>query len=72
MQTVTKDQQMEIISKVFPEAVADAIETHRRMGRSIVVSENGVIRHIKPSEITPRALPHDALEAQLDSQPQRL
>jgi hypothetical protein len=32
------------------------------MGRSIVVSENGVIRHIKPTEITPRALPHDEWE----------
>ena len=63
MQTVTKSKRLEIIAEIFPQAVADAIETHRRMGRSIVISENGVIRHIKPSEITPRALPHDALEA---------
>ncbi len=43
-------------------AVADAIETHRRMGRSIVVSENGQIKHIKPKDIKPRALPHDEWE----------
>lgn len=62
MQTVTRDQKLDIIAVAFKEAVADAIETHRRMGRSIVVSENGVIRRVRPCEITPRALPHDALE----------
>lgn len=62
MQTVTQDNKLDIIAAAFKEAVADAIETHRRMGRSIVVSDNGAIRRIRPSEITPRALPHDALE----------
>ena len=55
---------MEIIAVAFKEAVADAIETHRRMGRSIVVSRDGVVTRVRPSEITPRALPHDSYEAQ--------
>ncbi len=63
MKTGSGQSQMDIIETAFREAVADAIETHRRMGRSIVVSENGAIRRIKPSEITPRTLPHDADEA---------
>ena len=54
----------DIISTVSREAVADAIETHRRMGRSIVVSRDGVVTRVSPSEIEPRALPHDAREAQ--------
>lgn len=58
---------MDIIAEAFKEAVADAIETHRRMGRSIVVSHNGGVQRIQPSEITPRALPHDAREAQLSA-----
>ncbi len=62
MQTITRDQQMEILSETFKEAVADAIETHRRMGRSMVISENGVVKRVRPSEITPRSLPHDTLE----------
>lgn len=41
------------------EAVADAIETHRRMGRSIVMAENGVVKHIKAKDLKPRALPGD-------------
>ena len=64
MQSVTQDKQMDIIAVAFKEAVADAIETHRRMGRSIVVSRDGVVTRVRPSEITPRALPHDADEAQ--------
>ncbi len=53
----------DIISTAAREAVADAIETHRRMGRSIVVSRDGVVTRVRPSEITPRALPHDEREA---------
>ena len=53
MKSATKDEQMEIISKVFPVAVTDAIETHRRMGRSIVVSRGGKVCRVKPGEITP-------------------
>ena len=64
MQTVAQDKQMDIIAVAFKEAVADAIETHRRMGRSIVVSRDGIVTRVRPSEITPRALPHDADEAQ--------
>ncbi len=64
MQTVTRDQKLDIIAVAFKEAVADAIETHRRMGRSIVVSRDGVVTRVRPSEITPRALPHDAREAE--------
>ncbi len=68
MQTTTRDTKLDIIAEAFKEAVADAIETHRRMGRSIVVGENGVVRRVRPSEITPRALPHDALENDLTPQ----
>jgi hypothetical protein len=39
--------------------VADAIETHRRMGRAIVVWENGEIVKLKPKDIPPRSLPSD-------------
>lgn len=63
MQTPTRDPKLDIIAVAFKEAVADAIETHRRMGRSIVVSRDGVVTRVRPSEITPRALPHDAREA---------
>lgn len=52
----------QIIADAAQKAVADAIETHRRMGRSIVVSENGVIKRIRPQDIQPRALPHDEWE----------
>lgn len=68
MKTATRDTQMDIIAEAFKEAVADAIETHRRMGRSIVVSRDGVVTRVRPSEIMPRALPHDAREAQADEQ----
>lgn len=44
------------------EAVLDAIETHRRMGRSIVVAEDGVVKHIKAKDLKPRALPGDELD----------
>lgn len=39
-----------------------AIETHRRMGQSIVVVEGGQIKHIKAADIPPRALPQDEQE----------
>ncbi len=44
------------------EAVLDAIETHRRMGRSIVVWENGQIKHIKAKDLQPRSLPNDEVD----------
>jgi len=62
---MTKQMQTELSQLIVTcaqEAVADAIETHRRMGRSIVIRENGQIKHIKPKDIKPRALPHDAWE----------
>ncbi len=62
---MTKQMQTELSQTIVTcaqEAVADAIETHRRMGRSIVVSEGGQIKHIKPKDIAPRALPHDEWE----------
>lgn len=62
MKTITEQSQMDLIIETAKEAVADAIETHRRMGRSIVVSENGVIKRIRPQDIKPRALPHDEWE----------
>ncbi len=59
--TETKSR-LDIISETMKEAVADAIETHRRMGRSIVVMENGQIKHIKARDLKPRALPGDEAE----------
>lgn len=44
------------------QGVTEAIETHRRMGRSIVVMENGVITEIKAKDIAPKPLPNDELE----------
>ena len=59
MNTATTPSQLDIIIQTAQEAVLDAIETHRRMGRSIVVAENGVIKHIKAKDLKPRALPGD-------------
>lgn len=53
---------LDIISETMKEAVADAIETHRRMGRSIVVMEDGQIKHIKAKDLKPRALPGDEVD----------
>ena len=61
--TATLSPQIQTLSENLQEAVADAIETHRRMGRSIVISRDGVVTRVRPSEIEPRALPHDAREA---------
>ena len=44
------------------EAVLDAIEIHRRMGRSIVVWEDGQVKHIKATDLKPRPLPGDETE----------
>ena len=41
------------------EAVLNAIEEHRRMGRSIVVWQDGRVVRVPPSQLTPRALPGD-------------
>jgi len=62
MNTPTTQSRLDIIFQAAQEAVADAIETHRRMGRSIVVMENGVIKHIKAKDLKPRALPGDEPE----------
>lgn len=62
MKTTETLSRMEIIEEAAQTAVAEAIETHRRMGRSIVVSENGVIKRIRPQDIEPRELPHDKWE----------
>ena len=68
MQTVTPNSKVDIVAVAFKEAVTDAIETHRRVGRSIVVSRDGVLTRVHPSKIRPCALPHDAREAQADEQ----
>ncbi len=62
MNTTTTPSQMGIIIETAKEAVADAIEVHRRMGRSIVVMEQGQIKHIKARDLKPRALPGDEIE----------
>ena len=62
MKTPDTPSKHDILFEEMKEAVADAIETHRRMGRSIVVMENGEIKHIKPKDLKPRALPHDEWE----------
>ena len=36
-----------------------AVETHRRMGRSIVVWRDGKVVKLKPRDIPPRPLPGD-------------
>ena len=62
---MTKQLQTELSQQILASAktaVAEAIETHRRMGRSIGVSENGVIKRIRPQDIEPRELPHDVWE----------
>ena len=41
------------------EATLNAIEEHRRMGRSIVVWQDGRVVRVPPSQLTPRALPGD-------------
>ncbi len=66
MNTPATQSRLDIAFQAAQEAVADAIEVHRRMGRSIVVSENGVIRDIKAKDIKPRALPGDEIEDDAD------
>ncbi len=43
------------------EAVLNAVEEHRRMGRSIVVWQDGRVVRVPPSQLTPRALPGDEI-----------
>ncbi len=43
------------ISRIFQEAVDEAIEQHRLKGEAIAVSENGKVKIIPPEEITPLA-----------------
>jgi hypothetical protein len=62
MKTLEMKSRSDIITEVMQEAVADAIETHRRMGRSIVISENGEVKRIRPQNIPARSLPHDEWE----------
>lgn len=62
---MTKHIQNELSQKLLicaRNGVADAIETHRRMGRSIVVLEDGQIKHIKAKDLKPRALPGDEVD----------
>ncbi len=62
MKALESKSHLDCISETMQEAVADAIETHRRMGRSIVVWRDGKVVHIRPEEIAPRALPGDEIE----------
>ncbi len=62
MNAIRTQSRLELIEETMREAVLDAIETHRRMGRSIVVAENGIIKHIKAKDIAPRALPGDEVD----------
>ena len=62
MKSLEIKSRSEIIEEAMRRAVGEAVETHRRMGRSIVVSENGQVKRIKPQDISPCSLPHDALE----------
>lgn len=50
----------EVLS-VAQEAVSQAIETHRRMGRSIVIWQSGQIVRVPPQKLTPRTLPGDEI-----------
>lgn len=51
----------EFVLRIGRAAVAQEIETHRRMGRSIVVWRDGKVAWIPPEEIEPRSLPGDTL-----------
>ena len=62
MKTIEAISKHDIIFEEMKEAVADAIETHRRMGRSIAVWGDGKVQIIKPKDLVPRALPHDEWE----------
>ena len=53
---------LDVISATMREAVQDAIETHRRMGRSIVVGRSGQVEQIKAKDLKPRPLPSDEVE----------
>ena len=52
------------ISRIFQEAVDEAIEQHRLNGEAIAVSENGKVKIIPPEEITPL---EDKLKQRQDS-----
>jgi predicted ABC-type ATPase len=57
--SMTDEFRDEIIERAGREAVAEAIETHRRMGRPVVVWQNERVRWIRPEELEPRPLPGD-------------
>lgn len=59
---LTSERYHRIVLEAANRGAQIAIETHRRMGRSIVVWEDGQIKHIKAKDIAPRALPHDEWE----------
>jgi hypothetical protein len=42
------------LDKTLREAIAKAIERHRRLGESIAVSENGKVKILSPDEILER------------------
>lgn len=59
MTNPTRTDLSQQILEAMREGVANAIETHRRMGRSIVVMQDGKIVEIAPKDIPPRPLPTD-------------
>lgn len=50
----------EFVTRIGETAVAEAIETHRRMGRPIVVWQDNQVRWIAPEDIEPIELPGEA------------
>lgn len=64
---LSRQQYDQIIELAAQEAVAEANEIHRRMGRSIVVSREQQVVLIPAAEIFPTSLPHDEWESELDT-----
>lgn len=57
MESATKNKRSAWIESLVQAAVADAIEEHRRMGRSIVVWRDGKVVTIPAEEIPARIKP---------------
>jgi hypothetical protein len=53
---LSEEAYREKMHKAARAAVSDAIETHRRMGRSIVIWRDGQIVTVPPDQIPPRPL----------------
>jgi hypothetical protein len=55
-ENISWQQYNQIVLEAANRGAQVAIETHRRMGRSVVVWQDGQIKHLAPHEIEPRDL----------------